>query len=85
MNGRSVSWVDKEATHSFMSPKLIMCWGLPMHMAGKPINGRFAKGKPHETKEVALHVTLKCGTLEFVAISNYVKWMRCPHFGGHLL
>ena len=27
-NGRNVSWVDKEAMHSFMSPKLIMDLGL---------------------------------------------------------
>ena len=27
---------------------------------------RFAKGEPHETKEVALHVNLKRGALEFV-------------------
>jgi hypothetical protein len=26
---------------------------------------RFAKGEPHETKEVALNVNLKCRTLEF--------------------
>ena len=30
------------------------------------MNVRFAKGKPHETKEVALHVILKFKTLEFV-------------------
>ena len=28
MNGRSVSWVDKEAMHSFMSPKLIRELGI---------------------------------------------------------
>ena len=29
-----------------------------MRTTGKPINVQFAKRKPHETKEVALHVTL---------------------------
>ena len=34
--------------------------------ASKPINVQFAKGESYETKEVALHVTLKWETLEFV-------------------
>ena len=49
-----------------MSPKLAKELGLPTRRAGKPINVRFAKGKPHKTKEVALHVNLKSGALEFV-------------------
>ena len=28
INGRHVSWIDKEATHSFMSPKLTRGLGL---------------------------------------------------------
>ena len=43
MNGRNVSWVDKEATHSFLSPKLTMCLGLRTHRVGKPINMRFER------------------------------------------
>ena len=66
INGRNVSClVDTGATHSFMSPKLAKELGLPTGRAGKPINVRFAKGEPHETKEVALNVNLKCGTFEF--------------------
>jgi hypothetical protein len=66
INDRNVSClVDTGATHSFMSPKLAKELGLPTGRAGKPINVWFAKGKPHETKEVALNVNLKCGTLEF--------------------
>ena len=49
-----------------MSPKLARELGLPTRRAGKPINVRFAKGESHETKEVALHVNLKSGALEFV-------------------
>lgn len=49
-----------------MSPKLARELGLPLQKASKPINVHFAKGKPHKTEEVALQVTLKCGTLEFV-------------------
>ena len=48
-----------------MSQKLAKELGLPTHRAGKPINVRFAKGKLHETKEMALNVTLKCGTSKF--------------------
>ena len=67
INGKNVSClVDTGATHSFMSPKLARELGLPTRRAGKPINVRFAKGEPHETKEVALHVNLKSGALEFV-------------------
>lgn len=58
--------VDTGATHSFMSPKLARELGLPLQKASKPINVRFAKGEPHKTEEVALQVTLRCGTLEFV-------------------
>ena len=49
-----------------MSPKLARELGLSTWRAGKPINERFAKGEPHKTKEVALHVNLKSGALEFV-------------------
>ena len=67
INGKNVSClVDIGATHSFMSPKLAKEFDLPMQTVGKPINVRFAKGKPHETKEVALHVNLKSGSLKFV-------------------
>jgi hypothetical protein len=48
-----------------MSPKLAKELGLPTGRAGKPINVRFAKGEPHETKEVVWNVNLKCGMLEF--------------------
>ena len=67
INGKNVSClIDTGAIHSFMSPKLARELGLPMWRAGKPINVRFANGEPHETKEVALHVNLKSGALEFV-------------------
>ena len=67
INGKIVSClVDTGATHSFMSPKLARKLGLPTRRAGKPINVQSAKEKPHETKEVALHVNLKSGALEFV-------------------
>ena len=49
-----------------MSPKLARELGLPTQRVSKPINVRFAKGKPHETKKVALHVNLKSRALEFV-------------------
>ena len=35
---RNVSWIEKEAMHSFMIPKLIGSWGLLMRKAGKPTN-----------------------------------------------
>ena len=67
INGKNVSClVDTGATHSFMSPKLARELGLPTQRMGKPINVRFAKDKPYEIKEVALHVNLKRGALEFV-------------------
>ena len=67
INGKNVSClVDTGAMHSFMSPKLTRELGLPTRRAGKPINVRFAKGEPHEMKEVALHVNLKSGALEIV-------------------
>ena len=62
INGKNVSClVDTGATHSFMSLKLAKELGLPTWRVDKPINVQFAKGKPHETKEVALHVNLKSG------------------------
>ena len=51
--------VETSARHSFMSSKFAKELGLLMRRAGKPINVRFAKCEPHETKELALHVTLK--------------------------
>ena len=67
INGKNVSClVDTGTMHSFMSPKLARELGLPIWRAGKPIKVWFTKGKPHETKEVALHVNLKNGALEFV-------------------
>ena len=67
INGKNVSClIDIRVTHSFMSPKLARILDLPMWRAGKPINIRFAKGEPYETQEVALHVNLKNGALEFV-------------------
>jgi hypothetical protein len=48
-----------------MSPELVKELGLPTGKTGKPINVRFAKGEPHEAKEVALNVNLKCGMFEF--------------------
>ena len=58
INDRNVSWVDKEATHFFLSPKLIMCWGLPTRRASKPINVRFAKGEPYKIKIMVKLLTL---------------------------
>jgi hypothetical protein len=55
---RIVSWVDKEATRSFMSPKLTRDLGFATCRAGKPINAQFGKDEPHDINEVALHATL---------------------------
>jgi hypothetical protein len=66
INGRNLSClVETGAIYSFMSPKLAKELGLPTGRAGKPINVRFANGKPHKTKEVALNMDLKCGTFNF--------------------
>ena len=66
-NVKNVPWlIDTWATQSVMNMKLTKVLGLPMRSAGKPINVQFAKSKLHETKEVALNVTFKCGTLDFV-------------------
>ena len=56
MNGRNVSWIDKEATHAFISSKPIGGWDLPAGRAGKPTKVQFAKGEPHEANETAMHV-----------------------------
>ena len=67
IKGRDISClIDTGATHSFMSPKLARELGLPAQKASKPINVRFAKGEPHQTKEVALDVTMTSGMVEFV-------------------
>ena len=67
INGKNVSClVDTRAMLFFMSPKLARELDLSTRRARRPINVRFAKGKLHETKEVALHVDLKSGALEFV-------------------
>jgi hypothetical protein len=58
MSGRNVSWVDKDAMHSFMNLKLIRKLGLLASKAGKLINMRFVKDEPHDINEVALYVTL---------------------------
>jgi hypothetical protein len=34
---------------------------------------QFIKGEPHELKKVALHVTLKCGTLYFLKNFPFCK------------
>ena len=67
INGKNVSClIDTGAMHFFMSPKLARELGLPTWRASKFIYMRFAKGEPHEIKEVALHVNLKIEALEFV-------------------
>ena len=67
INGMNISClVDTWATHSFMSQKLARELCLPTRRAGKPINVRFTKGEPHETKEVALHVNMKSRALKFM-------------------
>ena len=57
INGRDVSWIKKEATHSFISLKLVRKLGSPTCRAGKPIKVRFAKDTRQETKQEAMHVT----------------------------
>ena len=49
--------VDLGVTHSLASLKLAKKLGLLTDRADKTINMQFVKTKPHETKEVALHVT----------------------------
>lgn len=67
INGKNISClVDARATNSFMSLKLAKNLGLPTRRVSKSTNMRFAKGEQHKIKEVTLHVTLKCKTLEFV-------------------
>ena len=67
VNNKQVSClVDTGATHSFMSLKLARELGLPTKEVSKPINVRFAKGEPHQAREVALDVTIRSGTWEFV-------------------
>ena len=67
INSKQVSClVDTGATHSFMSPKLAKELGLATKEVSKPINVRFAKGEPHKAKEVALDVTLRNETWEFM-------------------
>ena len=64
INGQNVSsLVNTGAKHSFMSPKLARELGLPRWRTSKPINVQFVKDKSHETKEVALHMNLKCEAL----------------------
>ena len=67
INGKIAScFVDTRAMHSFMSPKLARELSLPTCRVGKSIKVRIAKDELYETKEVALHVNLKSGALEFV-------------------
>ena len=53
---------DAGAMHSFMSPKLANNVRLPMRRVCKSMNARFTKDKLDTTKEMALNVTLMCGT-----------------------
>lgn len=60
INGKDISYiVDRRVTRSFMNPKLAKELGLQVQKTSKPVNMRFAKGKPLKTKEVASDVTLK--------------------------
>ena len=57
--GRNISClVDTEASHSFMSSKLVKELDLPTCRTGKSMDVWFAKSEPH--------VTFKCGTFQFV-------------------
>ena len=87
INGKNVSClVIPGPTHSFMSPSLAKELGLPARRVDKPIYVRFAKGKPHETKEVALNVTLKCGTLEFIESFTLCEMDEVdPHSKRHFI
>lgn len=67
INGRNVlCLVDLGARYYFLSPKLTMKLGLPTRKADKQIIVQFTSNEMHETKEVALYVTLKFGTLKFL-------------------
>ena len=78
------SLVDTSATHFFVSPKLAKESSLPTRNVIKLINMRFAKGKPHETKEAVLHVTLNCGPLEFIKSFTLCEIDEVDIIGGHL-
>lgn len=58
--------LDTGATHSFVSPRLVMELGLQLKESSKPIKVQFAKGKPHKTSKVATSVEVKCGKFTFV-------------------
>lgn len=51
--------------HYFVKPELVKELGLPTRKVGKPIIMRFVKGRPYETKDLALNVNLNCTTFEF--------------------
>ena len=58
--------LDTGATHSFVSPEAAKKMGLHFSKASKPIEVRFAKGKPHQTCLVAMGVEVKCQNFTFV-------------------
>ena len=58
--------LDTGATHSFISPEAAKRMGLPLSKASKPIQVRFARGKPHQTCLVATGVEVKCQNFTFV-------------------
>ena len=58
-------YFDKDASHPLMRLKLQRIWGLLTRKVGKPIHMQFSKGKRYKAKEVAMHITLECGTLDF--------------------
>lgn len=67
INGRNVSYfLDTWTTNSFIGQKFARELDLPTRRVDESINMRFAKGEEHETKELALYVTLRCGTWEYV-------------------
>ena len=77
--------VDARATDSFMSLKFAKKLGSPTRRVDKSINMRFAKGELHETKDVALHMTLKRRTLEFVESFILMRSTWWTSFWGALI
>ena len=57
----------------FHEPIFAKKMGLPTYGVNKPISVLFVKNKPHDTKDMALHVTLECEILEFMKNFTHCK------------
>ena len=66
--------VDKEASHSFMSPQMVKSFGLFSMRVDNPIEVRFAKSEPQVARRVVGNVPIEWGMWKWEEVLPSARW-----------